>query len=77
MWVIDIVRLDYDDYPIGTPLKTIGPFDRPEEAYDFLNEVQPYDPSTGRRKGIQSNYSAVVNHQRITSPEDYKKGITA
>jgi hypothetical protein len=78
--LIQKIRLDYDDYPIGQPFQQVGPFDDDDAAIGWLESHNEYTHGFTRRgrghyvehSGHHGTRIQIVNpFENCTCPEDY------
>lgn len=55
LWIVQRQRVDYDDYPIGSPYGKVGPFNSRDAAYQWIDETFPVVPGLGKRRGMNHN----------------------
>lgn len=73
MYKVVIQRLDYDDFPIGRPVKEIGPFESFDEADDFRKKFFPVEAWTGKLVDMRyPGCTSTVEEVRLVDPKVFE-----
>ena len=54
MHIVELFRVDYDDYPVGNSLEIVGPFGTFENAFEWTNNHTPTAGKTWVIRGVTS-----------------------
>lgn len=69
MIVVNIVRLGYDDFPIGAPRKIYGPFDDYDQAREWIKKKFPFNGQFDRFEALLAQEKAIVSTINLLPPD--------